>query len=188
MNPYLIIVIVAAIVSYGFGYFSPLVLKEARRAGKVRIIFWDPDGGVFKVGFHQRRNGNEVTVGKGAAAQTYILEARARQPGRWPTWLIHPRYGWNWVPLSDSETVDRDALLQRLAISNPASYHNQISVNKPRHGFRANDPDDKSWITTAIIAGAIILGLILLGVGVLVFSSFGGGGGAEAAAVVTGGP
>lgn len=175
MNPFALVLLIACIVTFALGCFAPFVVTEIRRTGKARIIWWDPDAGRFDIMFYKRMNGNEVHIGKGESMKRFILEARARQPGRWPTWVIHPRYGWNFLALSDVETVDRDPLLQRLAISNPASYHNQISINKPRQGFRANDPDDKSWIVTAVIVAGILLALVFVGVMFLVFTLGGSG-------------
>lgn len=184
MNPYALLLLIACIVTYALGVFTPFIWQESRRVGKARIIWWDPDNGRFEISFHARTE-QGITVGRGESARTYILEARARQPGRWPTWILHPRHGWNWMALSDAETVEKDALLQRLAISNPASYHNQISINKPRQGFRANDPDDRwGWVLpVAIVIGIVIL-LIAVGVGTLVF----GGAAAGAVAPPQGGP
>jgi hypothetical protein len=188
VNALSIVLIVACIGTFGLGFAARSAIPDIRRMGKIRVVWWDPDGGVFNITWEKRVPGKNEIAKKKPNGASYILEARARQPGPWPTWVLHPRHGWNYMPLTDAETVEKDALLQRLAISNPASYHNAISINKPRQGFRSNDPDDKwGWVMPVAIVAGCLLALILLGVMFLVFGSQGGGTAAAATAAAGGG-
>lgn len=185
MNIYALLTLGVALVALLVGVFVPGAVKTARRAGKVRIFWWDPDGGVFEEEWVGRK-GNEVR----RKDKTFILEARARLPSLIPTWVLHPRHGWNYMPLSDAQTVERDALLQRLAISNPATYHNGLATNKPRQGFRANDPDNKwGWVVPVAIVFGVVIVLIFVGVMAVWYAMSHGAAvaGAAAAAAAPGG-
>lgn len=145
-----------------FGYYAFL---EVTRKGKARIMWWDPDGGPAKLTFHEIVNGNEIQVGKGDKGKRYILEGSARIPARYPTWIIHPRHGWNLTAPTDKETVNSDVLLQKLSISTPALYHFAIAKNKARDALRANDEDDKwGWVMPVAIVGLCALVVILVAV------------------------
>lgn len=157
-----LLVIVTGLMIYGFLRLMEYAARELSRRGKVRVVWLDPDGGDTRIEFHERTNGNEILVGKGERAKRFILQGAARLPGRYATYLLHPRHGWNFLPLTDAETIERDALLQRLAIADPAIYHNATARNKARDALRANDDSDKgSWIVPVAICAMVALLAIL---------------------------
>lgn len=158
------LVLVAGIMIYAIARLGELAYVELSRRGKARIIWWDEDGGELKIQFLERR-GNEITMGKGADARTFILDAHARMPGRYPTWFVNPRHGWCYRAPSDAETVEKDKLLQVLSISNPAVYHKAIARNKARDALRANDDEDRwGWVmpvaVCAVAALVVVMGTV----------------------------
>lgn len=152
------IVFVFSLLLYALLRLGEYAYVELRRKGKARIVWLDHDSGELRIDFHER-NGNEVTLGTGERAKRYLLDGRARYPGRYPTWLVNARHGWNFVAPSDEQTVEKDSILQVLAISNPATYHNAIHRNKARDALRANDESDRwGWVLpVAIVAGVALL-------------------------------
>jgi hypothetical protein len=137
-----------------------LVVKDLRKRGKVRVFLIDPDAYSIKETW-QKLAGNEFTLGKGDKAKTYILDAAARLSSP-STWLVHERHGTNYRALSDAESVQEDALLNRLAVSNPAAYHMAIARNRQRDALNANAKDDKwGWVMPVVVGGVVCVLAVL---------------------------
>lgn len=157
------IIMSVGLVSLMFGVVGTLAFRQIQRKGKVRVFLMDPDSYAFEEKW-VKPEGNEFTIGKKGAdgTKTYILEADAAL-GSWPrTWIVHKRHGTNYKALSDRETVGEDPLLNRLAVSNPASYHMAIARNRQRDALNANAKDDKwGWVGPVVVGGVVCVVAVL---------------------------
>src|SRR5438034_10972900 len=131
MDLFLVVALACGILFWGLGRLGEWGFVTLKRRGTARVVWVEPDAGAVGVSFHKRK-GNEIKVGKGDEAKTFILEGKARQNGDYPTWMIHWRHGWNLTAPTDEETVRKDDRLRMLAISNPESYDYAIKHNDAR--------------------------------------------------------
>lgn len=136
------------------------MVVDMSRRGKARIVWLDADGKKPSIEFHAVKDG-QITVGKGDDARTYILEAEAMYPGRYRTWVMEPKFGWNFRAPTRVETVDADKRLAVLSVSNPSSYHKAMARNEWADALKANeDKQAPSWVPMAIaVGGVLVLGL-----------------------------
>jgi hypothetical protein len=172
INEFVIITLSFFFVGLLGGYLGHEAWLAFRRTGKVRILWYDPDSQIMKESY-VKPEGNEFTH----AEKRYILDAAGKIASKIPTWILHPRHGWNYVGLSDAATIYRDDLLMKLSVSSPALYHKQLSRNQVGDSLTANLVDGKdpnAWIVPVAIVGATVL-LGVLGVVVYIAYKIRGG-------------
>lgn len=151
------VVLASAIMVWGTFRMAEWAFTEMGRKGKYRVIFWDQDARNYRIEFCAVKNG-ELQLGKGDKAKRFILESEAVMAGKYPGVLVNPVTGWNYRAPTKAETVDSDARLAVLSISNPSSYHKAMARNEWAEALSANDEAPSAWAKNAgLIAFAAVL-------------------------------
>lgn len=162
-GPLLTVLIVVGLLIYGIGRLGEAMFLLLKRRGSARVVWIDPDAGGVNIEW-VKRVGNEVTAKVAGEQQTFILDGKARLSGKWPTWIINSRRGWNYIAAPDADTVHADTLLQALAPNNPGAYYHAISHNEARDSLEANKGGDSMWVQLApFMLIALVLIMAILG-------------------------
>lgn len=175
MNQVYLLTIFGMLVSTAIGYGVNVLIQGRKTKGSARLIFYDPDLGRMSVKYVNPIE-NEVTLKVGEKERRYILDDKARIWMDKPTWILHPRHGWNFHGPSDANTVNAEDSLMALAIANPESYHLSTSRNRPRDSLAANIVEE-GWtkhLPLMMTIGAVLL-VVIIGMLAWVMSHMGKG-------------